>query len=196
MDMKMRQTDKTDAELLKQAKYEINKGFISGLEAFEVILSKYERLIYFIARRYFSNAEDVMDVSQETAIKIFNGLPNVKIKKDGNLKAWICTVTARTCLDHLRKRRPQTTELTDEITAGQVLPSAEESAVTNERVNEILSAIQKLPEDHRMAIILRDMQSLSYEEIAAALDISIGTVKSRLSRARAGLKKLLSGESS
>jgi len=58
-------------------------------------------------------------------------------------------------------------------------------------VNEILEAIKELPNDHRMVLILRDMQGLNYEEIAETLDINVGTVKSRLSRARAGLKKML-----
>ena len=83
--------------------------------------------------------------------------------------------------------------MTDEnIAKTPTLPSAEESAMANERAREIAAAIAKLPDDHRMVIILRDMQGLSYDELAAALDINIGTVKSRLSRARATLKSMLS----
>lgn len=159
--------------------------------AFEEILQKYERLIYFIARRYFPNADDAMDASQEAAIKIYNGLPRITLPEGGTLKAWVCTVTARVCLDALRKRRPQTTELSEETLAAH-LPSAEENAVTAERSREIISAIQNLPNDHRMAVILRDMQGLSYEEIADILKISMGTLKSRLSRARENLRKILS----
>jgi len=161
-----------------------------NIQQFEDILRRYERLIYHVARRYFPNPEDAMDASQEAAIKIYNGLPRVTIPEGGNLKAWVCTITARVCLDALRKRRPQTIELT-EYTPTSPLPSAEASAEANERVQEILSAIKKLPDDHRIVIILRDMQGLSYEEIADALKISVGTVKSRLSRARGGLKKTL-----
>ena len=182
----------TDAELLATAQNEIKLG--RELAAFEEILHRYERLVYHIARRYFQNAEDAMDASQEAAIKIYNGLPRVTLSKDGNLKAWICTITARTCLDALRKRRPPTTELTEEAIA-TTLPSAEESAEANERVQEILAAIKKLPEDYRMVLILRDMQGLSYEELGIALGITVGTVKSRLSRARTGLKKLIDSES-
>ena len=174
-----------DIELLRQAHKNTN-----DTEAFEEILRKYERLIYHIARRYFQNPEDAMDASQEAAIKIYNGIPRLTLPEGGNLKAWICTVTANVCLDALRKRRPQTTELT-EHTPTAPLPSAEENAAANERVSEILNAIKNLPDDHRMIIILRDMQGLSYEELAAALKLSPGTVKSRLSRARGALKKLL-----
>ena len=178
---------KEDARLLAAAKLEISKG---RSDAFEQILLKYEKLIYYIARRYFNNSDDAMDAGQDAAIKIYNGLPRVTIPEEGSLKAWICTVTARTCLDSLRKRRPQTTELTEEIVPS-TLPSAEETAAANERVQEILQAIKKLPDDQRMVLILRDMQGLSYDEIADALKINSGTVKSRLSRARAGLKKIL-----
>jgi len=177
----------TDAILLAAAKDEISRGRIN--DAFEQILLRYEKLIYHIARKYFSNAEDAMDASQEAAIKIFNGLSRVTLPESGNLKAWICTVTARVCLDALRKRRVQTTELTEALHS--TLPSAEETAAANERVNEIQQAINKLPNDQRMVIILRDMQGLSYDEIAAALKINVGTVKSRLARARDKLKKLL-----
>jgi len=180
----------TDETLLALAKQEIPKG---RQNAFEQILLKYEKLIYYVARRYFNNPEDAKDASQDAAVKIYNGLARVILPEGGNLKAWICTITARTCLDSLRKRRPQTTEYTEEIVKS-TLPSAEDMASANERVQEILAAIKKLPEDQRMVLILRDMQGLSYDELADALQINVGTVKSRLSRARAGLKKILDKE--
>jgi len=179
----------TDAQLLAAAKLErIATPPTTG--AFESILLKYEKLLHYIARRYFNNQEDALDASQEAALKIYNALPRVEIPDEGSLKPWICTIIARTCLDALRKKRTKTVELTEE-TVQSSLPSAEETATANERVNEILNAIDKLPNEYRMVIILRDMQGLSYNEMANILDINIGTVKSRLSRARANLKKLI-----
>ena len=179
----------TDANLLAAAKSERVEG---RSDAFEQILLRYERLIHHIARRYFTNPEDTLDASQDAIIRIYKGLPNVVINEDGTLKAWICTVTANTCLDIVRKKRVATDELTDDIIAASpTLPSAEESAIANERAREILAAIAQLPDDHRMVIILRDMQGLSYEELAEALNLTLGTVKSRLNRARGALKKLL-----
>ena len=186
MDAK-KDTRNIDEVLLTQAKQEIPKG---QQNAFEQILLKYEKLIYYVARRYFNNPEDAKDASQDAAVKIYNNLARVVLPEGGNLKAWICTVAARTCLDALRKHRLQTTEYTEEIVK-VTLPSAEDTAAANERVQEILTAIKKLPEDQRMVLILRDMQGLSYDELADALQINVGTVKSRLSRARAGLKKIL-----
>ena len=179
----------TDANLLAAAKLERVEGYDT---AFEQILLRYEKLIHHIARRYFTNQEDALDASQDAVIRIYKGLPNVVIEEDGNLKAWICTVTANTCLDIVRKRRVATEELTDaNILTSPTLPSAEESAIANERIREMLAAIAKLPDDHRMVLILRDMQGLAYEELSEALGISLGTVKSRLNRARAALKKML-----
>jgi len=179
----------TDAQLLATAKLEkLMTPPVTG--AFESILLKYEKLIHYIARRYFSCWEDALDASQEAALKIYNGIQQVEIPKDGSLKPWICTIITRTCLDAVRKKRIQTLELTEETIQGS-LPSAEETATANERVREILDAIQKLPVEFRIMIILRDMQGLPYEEITKILNINVGTVKSRLSRARAGLKKLI-----
>ena len=179
----------SDANLLTAAKIERAEGFS---DAFEQILLRYEKLIHHITRRYFTNTEDALDASQEAIIRIYKGLPNVIIREDGSLKAWICTVTANTCLDAVRKKRVTTEELTDDNAyTSPTLPSAEESAMTNERVREILAAIAKLPDDHRMILILRDMQGLTYDELTEVLGISLGTVKSRLSRARAALKGML-----
>ena len=179
----------TDANLLAAAKLERVEGHS---DAFEQILLRYEKLIHHIARRYLVNPEDALDASQDAIIRVYKGLPNVIIREDGTLKAWICTVTANTCLDAVRKRRIVADELTDEsLSKFPTLPSAEESAMANERAREIIAAIAKLPDDHRMVLILRDIQGLSYDELAAVLDISLGTVKSRLSRARSALKKML-----
>lgn len=179
----------TDAQLLANAKAE-SMEIPPASRAFEAVLLRYEKLIHYIARRYFSSYEDVLDASQDAALKIYNGLPKVELPEGGNLKAWVCTVVARTCLDIVRKQKITTTELNDEVLKSS-LPSAEDTVTASERANEILEAIKKLPEDYRMVIIMRDMQGLSYDEVAVALDINIGTVKSRLSRARAKLKGLI-----
>ena len=179
----------TDAQLLAAAKLE--RSMTPPLTgAFESILFKYEKLIHYIARRYFNNREDALDASQEATLKIYNGLDRVEIPQEGTLKPWICTVIARTCLDAIRKNRIKTVELTEEAIVS-TLPSAEETATGNERVKEILDAVNKLPDDYRMIVILRDMQGLSYDEMAKVLDINIGTIKSRLSRARANLRQIV-----
>ena len=184
-------TNLSDASLLSLHKKEYGGGAAPAeCKSFDEVLRRYEKLVYHIARTYFQNAEDAKDAGQDVAIKIYNNLHRVAIADDGNLKAWIATVTARTCLDALRKKRPQTIELNADIYTNSV-ESAEDAVVAKEKAEQILAAIKKLPGNHRMIIILRDMKGLSYDELAAALSINIGTVKSQLSRARAGLKKML-----
>ena len=180
----------TDTALLAAAKQEIGTG---QAHAFEQILYKYERLIHHITRRYLRHAEDALDASQEAVIRIYRGLGQVVLPPEGTLKSWVCTVTARVCLDALRKRRIETVEMVDDLHIGQTTESAEESAAANERVREVAAAIDALPNDHRMVVILRDMQGLSYDALAETLGISVGTVKSRLSRALAAVKKRLDG---
>jgi RNA polymerase sigma-70 factor (ECF subfamily) len=159
--------------------------------AFERLLSKYERLVYYIARKYFPHAEDAMDASQESVIRIYKGLPKVTLPESGSLKGWICTVTANTCLDLLRKRRPATEPLPERDVLYITMESAEETTVARERARTVLDAVSKLPENYRTMIILRDMNGLSYQELAEATGVSEGTVKSRLSRARAALKDMI-----
>ncbi len=172
--------DKTDGELL------------AGKNAFEQLLLRYENLIFHICRRYFNNTEDATDASQEAAIRIYKGLRTVKVPESGSLKGWICAVTANICLDELRKRRVATEPLPEEAAARLgTEPSAEETAASRERAREIMAAINRLPGHHRILIILRDMQGLSYAELAEAVNVNEGTVKSRLSRARSALKDLI-----
>jgi RNA polymerase sigma-70 factor (ECF subfamily) len=159
--------------------------------AFERLMQKYERLMYYIARRYFSSNEDAADACQESAIRIFKGLPTVKLPESGSLKSWVCAVTTNTCVDLLRKKRVATTTIPEGEVTYQAEPSAEETAMGRERIRDIMAAMEKLPDDHRTIIILRDMNGLSYQEIAETVGINEGTVKSRLSRARTALKNLL-----
>ncbi|MCL2373315.1 MAG: sigma-70 family RNA polymerase sigma factor [Defluviitaleaceae bacterium] len=177
-----------DANLLAMAKREIQKGQDS--KAFEKLLLKYEKLIYYISRKYFTSHDDALDASQEAAVKIYNAITKLNMPETGSLKAWVCTVTARTCLDILRKKRPETTELIPE-TITETTPSAETIALANEQAQKLATAIQNLSIDYKTIIILRDMQGLSYEEIATALNINSGTVKSRLSRARLRLRDMI-----
>jgi len=171
----------TDAQLLTQT------------DAFERIFSRYEKLIYHVCRRYFNNAEDAMDAGQEVALRLFRSLTKVVPKPDGSIKSWVCTVAAHVCLDIVRKRRIETEELTEESHAvsNPTARPVEDALTAKERVQEIATTIASLPEDQRIIVILRDLQGLRYDELAEILNISVGTVKSRLSRARAMIKKRL-----
>jgi RNA polymerase sigma-70 factor (ECF subfamily) len=169
---------KTDAQLLAMD------------NAFELIFQRYEKLIYHVCRRYFNNTEDAMDAGQEAALRLYRAMHTVIPKPDGSIKSWVCTVTANVCLDILRKKRVETVELTAE-TKTAAIPAAEEDALARERIRELTAAIARLPDEQRIILILRDLQQLSYEELAEVLGISMGTVKSRIARARAAVRKML-----
>lgn len=184
-----------DAELLSLYKSEIAKGMPPAeSSAFDEVLRRYERLVFHIAKTYFRSAEDARDACQDVAIKIFGSLHKVRLEEGASLKPWVATVTGRVCIDglRLRSRRAQTVEFLPEAQAGAA-ESAEDAVVAKERAEEIVRALKLLPDSHRIILILRDMKGLSYDELSGALGINIGTVKSQLNRARAGLKRLLDG---
>ncbi|MCL2709203.1 MAG: sigma-70 family RNA polymerase sigma factor [Defluviitaleaceae bacterium] len=183
----------SDANLLAAAKSG-NAG--KRHAAFENLLFKYEKLLWHVARRYFHNNEDAGDAFQEACVKIYNGLPSASLPESGSLKSWVCAVTSNACLDELRKRKKLAEPLPDETLDliaddRQSAPSAEDEAIALTRADDILRAIGKLSEDHRTLIILRDMNGLSYQELAETVGVSVNTVKSRLSRAREALHKMI-----
>ena len=186
---------------------------------FEALIAPYEKMIYNIAYRYVSNAEDAKDVAQDAIVKIYRSLPRAFAKGGFSIdnkvreiapgappaagsvsggfdasgfKAWAARITINTALDELRrrkKRRIQSLEGMIPVTAGGEGP--EERAVRLEQREALVSAIGRLSDTYREIIILRDIQGFSYEELAETLQINAGTVKSRLSRARLALRGIM-----
>jgi RNA polymerase sigma-70 factor (ECF subfamily) len=195
---KVSHTEPSDAALLRDFKKAVQKSSV-----FERIYTKYEKLIWHIARRCFSNNNDAADICQEIAVKIYKGLANVTVEGEGTLKGWICRVASNACADELRKRKAETVPLPESAEGPEAVqrtpdvlkaPAAEDEAVALIRAEELYKIIRKLPEDQRLMIILRDMEGLSYSELAEAADINLNTVKSRLSRAREALRELIKNE--
>lgn len=168
-------------------------------ESFEMIVIKYEKLIYSICYRMFQNPEDSLDFTQETFIKIYKNMGKAVGK--GSFKSWICTIATNTCLDELRKRKNKITisldinfdnNLSDSYInfdiADQNTPLDELLKI--EKYKLLNTAINKLSNDNKIVIILRDIEGLSYDEISKVLGVSLGTVKSRISRARKKLQKI------
>ncbi len=167
--------------------------------AFETLIANHQKQIFSIAYRIAGNPEDAADMAQEVLVKIFKNLKNFQ----GNSKfsTWLYRVATNTCLDEQKKSRRHTaysldaelsteegsmaTELTD---TGPTPEQALERRTLQTAVND---AISKLHDEHKKVLILRDIQGFSYEEIGAILQCSEGTVKSRINRARANLKKIL-----
>jgi len=185
---------------------------------FEALIAPYEKMIYNIAFRYVANAEDAKDVAQDAIIKIYRSLPRAFAQggfsvgnrpekpPSGNpeaapasgdfdvsgFKAWAARITINTAIDELRRRRKRRAQSLDVITpAAPGGEGPEERSERREQREALVSAIGKLNDTYREIIVLRDIQGFSYEELAEALQINSGTVKSRLSRARLALRGIL-----
>jgi len=143
--------------------------------------------LYATACRLTRNAADAEDLVQETYLRAFRASGGYA--PDTNIRGWLFTILYRTRTDQLRKagRSPQTVELVDEGPA--VIPPQAALAAGQE---EVMRALDQLPEVFRTAIVLRDMQDFTYEEMASILAIPIGTVMSRIYRGRAHMRRALS----
>ena len=180
-----------ERELVQQAK-------AGDRAAFAGLVSAYEGKIYNLALRYLGSREDAMDASQEVFLRVFRFLPG--FQEESGFSTWIYRIGVNVCKDMLHrrlKRAEQTLEGPDEEDEGRPVDVPDlrydpERIMEGVELRQALSdAILALPEQQREIIILRDIRGLSYEEIALALALEAGTVKSRLFRARESLRKKL-----
>jgi len=163
-------------------------------KAFESLLRGIEKLLYNIAYRMVGPA-DAEDVCQEAIIKIWKNI--YKVNSASYFRNWACVIVTNTCYDELRKRRGKAAvSLDSDDEAAVFAPVSDEgnpldALVKSESFEEIEKAIFRLPTNQRLIVALRDIEGLSYGDLSAILKVPEGTVKSRLNRARAALKKLL-----
>ena len=158
--------------------------------AFKRIVEKYQDRIFNLCVYMLQHKEDAQDAAQDVFLKAFRSLGS--FKREASLYTWLYRIGVNTCLDYKKKSRPELLEddsFVDELPSAE--PSPEQLYQSKEIGQAIQSALQKLPDSLRATIVLKEMEELSYEEIAETLQISIGTVKSRISRAREELRGLL-----
>ena len=178
--------------MTREQEYLIVQQVLEGnTNAFEELVLEYEKKVYNVALRILGNSEDAADMTQEAFIKAYNSLSG--FRGDSKFSVWLTRIVSNLCLDFLRSRsRRPTVSLSVEDDGGDdvQLDIADNSqspelllerSLTRESVRRGLKA---LPEDYREILLLREIQGLSYDEIAAALNIEVGTVKSRIFRGR------------
>ena len=167
-------------------------------DAFAALVTAYESKIYNLALRYLGNREDAMDASQEIFLRVYRFLPG--FQEESGFSTWIYRIGVNVCKDLLirrGRRNEQPLEVPDEESESRPIEVADqrynpEEVLEGAELRKSLSdAISSLPEQQREIIVLRDIQGLSYEEIATVLSLEAGTVKSRISRARENLRKKL-----
>lgn len=171
--------------------YVIKRAVRGDSDAFEEVMRRYEKLVYSIAYNMFFNVEDAKDMHQETWVKIYANIDKCHDIK--HFKSWVCRIATNTCIDEWRRRKgkqPESLDAANIIALRADLPSPEEQALKNEEIAVIKNAIDALSTEDRVLITLRDIQGLSYAEIALATGVTLGTVKSGLWRARARLREL------
>jgi RNA polymerase sigma-70 factor (ECF subfamily) len=164
-------------------------------DAFEALVAPYEQKIYALCFRLMAQREDAQDAAQETMIRIYRSLGDYR--GDAQLGTFIYRVATNACMDALRKRRVRAGESLEALSEEGFVPAdrapgPEETLLRSERGEAISKAIQALSEEMRLPFVLRELHGLSYEEVAQTLDIGMGTVKSRIHRAREKLVRALS----
>ena len=157
--------------------------------SFGELVRYYERFVFNTALSFMANYDDAFDVAQDSFIKAWQKIAT--FKGDAAFSTWLYRITANTAKDTLadRNKRWSEGEIPEQAPSEQDTP--EESAVRAENVRELNEALGSLDEDMREILILREFEELSYTEISGLLGIEMGTVKSRLSRAREKLREIL-----
>ena len=162
------------------------------VDAFNQIVEMYQRPLYNMSLRMLGDAPAAEDATQDA---FFSAFRNIGRFKGGNLKSWLFTITANACRDVLRSRNVRRTESLDaeDVTIDPPSPteSPEDYAVRREMGQSIQQGLDSIPHDQRLAVVLIDVQGFGYEEAAGVMGISVGTVKSRLSRGRGRVRDFL-----
>ncbi len=161
--------------------------------AFGELVQKYQKRVYALTVRMCPTPELAEEAAQEAFLSAWQGLPF--FRGDAAFSTWLYRLASNACVDLLRKeRRHQGTSLDDDTVGAEIpdtKPTPEEAAETKELRAQIEAGLRQLSPEHRAVLILREIQQLNYEEIADALSLDLGTVKSRISRGRRQLRNFL-----
>jgi RNA polymerase sigma-70 factor (ECF subfamily) len=168
------------------------------LNAFNTLVLAYQHQVYNLAYRIMAEQAAAEDATQDTFISAYK---NLKSFRGGSFKSWLLRIVTNACYDDLRRRKRRPATSLDEMMGDQEgdmefdVPSADDGPETvmqrREMIDLIQTGITTLPDDQRITLVLSDVQSMSYEEIAEMTHTNVGTVKSRLSRGRARLREYL-----
>ena len=187
--------DTAEIELVQRARE-------GELAAFNSLVLRHQDAAYGLALRFLSSREAAEDATQEAFIRAYRVIGSFRGER---FRSWLFSIVANACRDELRRRRRRPQRSLDEareqpdradLDPVDPDPTPEAQALSGELREVLERSLMQLPEDWRLVVVLSDVQGLSYEEVAEAAGVPLGTVKSRLSRARARLREILlaSGE--
>lgn len=197
----------TDSPTLEPREIALSERLRAGeMEAFAELVTEFQPLVYSVTLRIVRDPEEARDVTQETFLRIYRNFD--RFRGEASLKTWVCRIAVNQALNSQRwwKRRrraetqsldePLLEETNDRVSLGATLASnaasPEAAALAHEQQRQLERALGELKKDFRIAVALRDIEGMSYEEIASILEISVGTVKSRIARGREMLRAILS----
>jgi RNA polymerase sigma-70 factor (ECF subfamily) len=177
----------------------VNRCRGGDLAAYDQIMQQYEKKVYSLCFRMAGNHDDAADLAQEAFLKAFRALPS--FKGESAFATWLYRIVTNTCLDEKRRvsKRPFLVSLDKKLETedGELAltlpgdsPDPLKFTLDGELQREIQALLGKLPSDQRIVVVMRDIDGYSYEEMADTLQLSMGTLKSRLNRARSKLREL------
>jgi RNA polymerase sigma-70 factor, ECF subfamily len=167
-------------------------------KAFELLVEKYQRRIFHLIYRITQDSALVEPLAQEAFFKAYRAIDS--FKGDSQFYTWLYRIAVNTCLSHIKKEFPEDSlgnavEAESRLYAGDLARffqnSPEQDYMRKEFLTQLVEHLRKLPEELRTSIMLREFMELNYEEIAEVLDIPLGTVRSRIFRAREKLRESL-----
>ena len=199
----VRRPNREEAERARMSEAQVDQLLVERVQkgdkqAFDLLISKYQHRIVSLVARYVSDQTEALDVAQEAFIKAYRAID--RFRGDSAFYTWLYRIAINTAKNWLvaRKRRPPATDI-DAVDAEQYDMASrlkEQGTPENELMREeikrtVFDTIAELPDDLRTAIMLRELEGMSYEDIAITMDCPIGTVRSRIFRAREAIEEKL-----
>jgi RNA polymerase sigma-70 factor (ECF subfamily) len=176
----------TDGEL-------IDRCLRQDSSAWEQIVARFRRKIFHIAYKFTGRHEESEDLTQEIFLKVFKSLD--RFNREADLSTWVSSVARNYCIDHYRARKKEREIVVEDLLAFELAPAAggnpHRALEERDRSSFVREGLGRLPQKLREAVVLRDLQGLSYQEMADRLRLPEGTVKSRINRGREELARLL-----
>jgi len=172
--------------------------------AFKLLVERYQRKVYAVAYGMVKDREEARDIAQEAFVKVYKYLEH--FKGDASFYTWLYRITVNICIDSLRKKgsargddhvefdesvRMDVSEANIGALGSRLGTNPQKSALRKELADKISAALQQIPDAHRQILLLREVEGMSYEELARTLQIPKGTVMSRLFHARLKMQKIL-----
>jgi RNA polymerase sigma-70 factor, ECF subfamily len=161
-------------------------------QAWEAIVRQHWRKVFNVAYKFVGKHDEAEDLTQDIFLKIFRSLST--FDRRANFQTWLISVSRNLCIDHYRSVRKERETIDRDVDPGDLSPTSHEvspyvALEQRDRVVLLREALETLPETLRTAVLLRDIQELSYQEIATQLKLPEGTVKSRINRGRTELAR-------